>query len=207
MKILSIQIGMPKTIEFRGRKVITGIFKDPIQGPVMVRQTNIDGDGQADLRVHGGIHKAVYAYGADTFARWRQERPNDFIGAGSFGENLTIDQLREDQILVGDTFEIGDAIIQAVQPRFPCYKRGVKFADATILKSFMEIRRPGVYFSVLREGKIEAGQSLKKIDEEKDSVSILRLFELSQEDELDAAEVLRILKVKSLPPSMREMLS
>jgi MOSC domain-containing protein YiiM len=206
MKILSIQVGKPRTVEFNGRQTTTGIFKDPIQGPVMVRTLNLDGDGQADLRVHGGIHKAVYAYGADTFARWKELRPQDEFLPGAFGENLTMDTLREDEIQVGDTFKVGQAILQAVQPRFPCFKLGIKFRDNSILRAFMKFNRPGVYFSVLQEGSIEAGDSLQLLARAEKSVPIVRIFEIFQEAEKDPLEMKRILKISALPPEIRRSL-
>ena len=176
MKIVSIQVGLPQVMQFRGREVTTGIFKSPIEGPAHVRFTNIEGDGQADLRVHGGVDKAVYAYSLDAYAWWKKKRPNDTFEFGAFGENLTIDEMNERQVCVGDTFEIGDAILQVAQARFPCFKLGVKFNDHTVIKDFNESERPGVYFRVLKEGHIEAGQEFKLISREKNLVSIWEEF-------------------------------
>jgi MOSC domain-containing protein YiiM len=207
MKILSIQVGLPRTVEFNGRQTTTGIFKEPIQGPIMVRRLNLEGDGQADLRVHGGVNKAVYAYGADTFKRWKEIRPQDEFLPGAFGENLTMESLREDQIEIGDTFKLGQATLQAVQPRFPCFKLGIKFKDNSILRAFMKMNRPGVYFSVLHEGLIQAGDSLELIEKAEKSVSIVRLFEIFQEAEKDPLEMKRILALKMLPPEIRRSLA
>jgi MOSC domain-containing protein YiiM len=203
MKILSIQVGKPRTVEFRGKQVRTGIFKDPVTGPVMVRQLNLEGDGQADLRVHGGVNKAVYAYGADTFIDWKKLRSQDEFNPGAFGENLTLDSLREDQVLIEDTYKVGDVILQAVQPRFPCFKLGIKFDDVSILKQFMKFNRPGVYFSVLQEGSIQAGDSLSLVDRVDKSISIQRLFEIFQEEEKDPFEIKRLLQLPMLPPEIR----
>ena len=205
MKLLSIQIGKPQDINFRGKTIRTGIFKTPIGGPVLVRTTNLDGDGQADLSVHGGIHKAVYGYAVDTFREWKSLRPEHEFTFGAFGENLSLETLREDRIFVGDKFSLGDAVLQAVQPRFPCFKLGVKFDDPSILKSFMKFQRPGVYFAVLREGLIEAGQELKLIEQEQREVSITDVFRFVR-DGGDPEQRRRILAVPSLPPNLREQL-
>lgn len=203
MQLLSIQVGKPKTVEFRGQPVTTGIFKDPIQGAVMVRSLNIDGDGQADLRVHGGVDKAVYGYAFDTYAWWKEKRPMDEFSYGAFGENLTFDTLPEDQIYLGDTFELGTCVLQAAQPRFPCFKLGVKFDDPGILKTFLEYGRPGVYFRVLRVGRIEAGQSLKLIDHEKERVSISALNKMVMSRGVAPEEIKRVLAISSLPDSLK----
>jgi MOSC domain-containing protein YiiM len=207
MKILSIQVGRPRTVEYNGRQIRTGIFKDPISVPVMVRTLNLDGDGQADLRLHGGVNKAVYAYGADTFQRWAEVRPNDLFTGGAFGENLTLDVLREDEVLIGDTFKVGGATLQAVQPRFPCFKLGLKFGDSSILRAFMKFGRPGVYFSVLEEGVIRTGDELSLIDRMHKSVSILRLFEIFKENDRVPLEIKTLLQLPMLPPEIRRSLT
>lgn len=203
MKIESIQVGLPKTIEFRGRSVTTGIFKDPITGPVMVRKLNIDGDKQADLRVHGGEFKAVYAYSVGAYKWWREARPNDTIGFGAFGENLSVDDLPEEKIYIGDTFEVGGAVLQAVQPRYPCYKLGVKFNDPKILRMFMESGRPGVYFRVVREGLINSGDTFKLMAQEAVLVSIAKVFSFFHDSEPSEEDLAQVLTLKSLPPELR----
>lgn len=204
MKIESIQVGLPKTVEFRGQSVTTGIFKEPVSGPVMVRTLNLDGDKQADLSVHGGTFKAVYAYSMDALPWWRQARPQDTFGFGSFGENLSVDTLPEDQICIGDTFAAGGAVLQAVQPRFPCFKLGVKFNDPSILRTFNDFRRPGVYFRVLQEGVVQAGDELKLAAQEADRISVRQLFSVFLEKTKDPILLRRLLGIEALPPLMRE---
>lgn len=176
MKVLSIQVGKPKTIQYQGKPVTTGIFKDPVSGPVMLRTLNLDGDGQADLRVHGGIDKALYAYSYDVYAQWKTLRPQDSFSFGAMGENLSIDSMAEDTISIGDTYKLGDAIVQVTQPRFPCQKLAIKFNDPSILKQFMKLARPGVYFRVLQEGFINVGDELQLIDQAKTRLSIIESF-------------------------------
>jgi len=177
VKIISIQVGMPKEITFRGKKIVTGIFKQPVKGTVRVRTFNLDGDKQADLKVHGGRDKAVYAYSLDAYPWWKKARPDDVFEYGAFGENLCVDELPEDKTYIGDTFEVGTTILQISEPRFPCYKLGAKFGDPKILKTFMQSKRPGSYLRVLQEGTIKAGQKFKLISREKKLVSVLEVFE------------------------------
>jgi len=176
MKILSIQVGKPKTIEFNGKQITTGIFKDPVSSPVMLRTFNLDGDGQADLKVHGGRDKALYAYSSDAYLEWKKLRPQDEFPSGAIGENLTIDFLPEDQIYIGDTYEVGKAIVQVTQPRFPCYKLAAKFQDNEIRKQFMKINRSGVYYRVLQEGFVGVGDEMKLLNREKSTLSIAEVF-------------------------------
>ncbi len=169
----------------------------------MLRKLNIEGDGQADLRVHGGVDKALYAYPNDVYEIWKKTRPGDAFGFGAMGENLSVSSLPEDQIYIGDTYELGDAIVQAVQPRFPCFKLSLKFEDPTILKDFMAINRPGVYFRVLQEGMIDVGDEFKLKDREKFQFSIQELFNLMDQDEIDVSRVKQVLGLKSLNPEWR----
>jgi MOSC domain-containing protein YiiM len=177
MKIVSIQVGQPQIITYRGKSITTAIFKDPVPGPRMLRTCNLDGDRQADLTVHGGRDKALYAYGMDTHAWWTKQRPQDAFVFGSFGENLSMDILDEREIYIEDTYELGEAIVQVTQPRYPCYKLSAKFQDPSILKDFVHSHRPGVYFRVLREGMIDVGDSLKLVDRLADQKSVRDAFD------------------------------
>lgn len=187
---------------FQGNVVTTGIFKSPVEGTVHVKRLNLEGDRQADLSVHGGPDKAVYAYSLDAYPWWEKSRPQDKFPFGAFGENLSIDELSEDQIFIGDTFEVGETVLQAAQPRFPCYKLGVKFNDMSILKTFMKSGRPGVYFRVLREGGIHSGQKLKLVSREKILLSVVELFSLDRR-KIKPTQAAEYLKIKSLPPDFR----
>lgn len=202
MRILSIQVGKPKTILFRGKEITTSIFKEPISSPLMLRALNIDGDEQADLRVHGGQDKALYAYPHDAYPAWRALRPHDDFEFGAMGENLSVESLPEDQICLGDTFKLGDSTIQVTQPRFPCYKLSAKFNDPGILKQFMGLNRPGIYFRVLKEGMIDRGESLTLIAQESVRVPVLELFKL-EHSSADALRLREILRIKSLTESWR----
>jgi MOSC domain-containing protein YiiM len=204
MKLVSIQVGLPREVSFRGKLIKTGIFKNPVPGPVRVLTMNIEGDKQADLTVHGGPDKAVYAYSIDTFPWWKQNRVHDSFENGAFGENLSVDAFSESEICIGDTFELGSTILQAAQPRFPCYKLGVKFQDPSILKTFMKSRRPGIYFRVLQEGTIAPGDEFKLISKETEQVSILKLMDIALQSEIDSETLQQLLRIKALPLNFRE---
>lgn len=203
MKILSIQVGLPKTIQFKGKDITTGIFKNPVAGPVKVEKLNIVGDRQADLSVHGGVDKAVYAYSVDAYPWWREQRPQDEFKFGAFGENLSMETLDESQICVGDTFEIGGVILQAAQPRFPCFKLGAMYNDLSIVKTFTKSGRPGVYFRVLQEGIIDVGQSLKLVSREKILLPIVDLVTLTQVA-VSPTQAEQCIQIPSLPEQFRD---
>lgn len=203
MKIISIQVGKPKEVTYRGRVVSTGIFKSPIAGRVKVNALNLEGDGQADLSVHGGVDKAVYAYSLDWSDWWTKERPGVSFDGGAFGENLSLRGMDENQVFLGDTFAVGDAVLQAIQPRFPCFKLGIKFDDPSIIKSFMKAGRPGVYFRVLQEGFIEPGQEFKLLSSEKEKVSITRIFTMFRDRDADPVEIAQLKNISYFP---RELL-
>jgi MOSC domain-containing protein YiiM len=204
MKLLSIQVGVPQGVNFRGKFVSTGIFKKPVVGPVKVRKFNLEGDGQADLSVHGGLDKAVYAYSFDAYPWWQQTRPNDTFSYGAFGENLLFDHMDEEKMFVGDTYKLGTTLLQVVQPRMPCFKLGIKFNDPTILKTFMKSGRPGVYFRVIEEGVIDVGEELKVQDQEKVQLSISDLFQMTRGVAVEVADVSKYLSIKSLTEKWRK---
>ena len=157
--LLSINVAQPQKVAYRGTKVATGIYKLPIEGPVMVRTLGIDGDAQADLKVHGGVDKAVYLYAQENYDLWSAELGKP-LAPGHFGENLTVTGLLEDGIRPGDELTIGGAILQVTEPRFPCFKLGIKMADQRFLVRFQESGRSGFYCSVIQEGKIQSGDAI-----------------------------------------------
>ena len=126
MKLISVNVSLPKTVHHRGKAVSTGIFKEPVSDRVMLRQLNLDGDGQADLRGHGGIYKAAYAYSIENHEYWQRELGRDDFGPGQFGENFTVEGMTDDVVHVGDIFKIGGAVVEVTQPRVPCFKLGIK---------------------------------------------------------------------------------
>jgi MOSC domain-containing protein YiiM len=169
--ILAIHVGRPTELQFHGRSVLSAIDKRPVTGPVMVRRLNLEGDQQADLKVHGGPDKAVYCYPSEHYAVWSGElgRP---LGFGSFGENLTLAGLREDALHIGDRLSIGDVVLQVTQPRLPCFKLGIRFGDQRFVGRFLQSRRSGFYCRVLQEGMIEPGQSITIVERAESNLTI-----------------------------------
>jgi MOSC domain-containing protein YiiM len=204
MKIDSIQVGKPRTIHFQGKPITTGIFKFPVKGTVMLRKLNLDGDEQADLRVHGGEDKALYAYSRDAYPNWKLLRPDDEFLGGAMGENLTVDSLPEDRIHVGDRFRVGGALIEAAQPRFPCYKLAAMYEDSNILKQFNKINRTGVYFRVLKEGLLTEGDSFELLSKGSVSLSISDFYGIALTKKCEPNRLAEILKIKALPEPWRE---
>lgn len=161
MKVISVNVGLPRIVEFRGEPVVTGIFKEPVIGAVKVSELNLDGDGQADLRVHGGLYKAVYVYPSEHYEYWRQQLAGVDLPWGAFGENLTIDGLLESDVKPGDCLRIGSAEFAVTQPRYPCYKLGIKFGRSDMVRRFAKSGLTGFYLSVAKTGELQAGDSIE----------------------------------------------
>src|SRR4029077_7650836 len=172
MKILSVNVGLPREVTWQGKLVTTGIFKEPVQGRVMMRRLNLDGDQQADLTVHGGVSKAVYLYPSEHYGYWRTELPGTDLPWGMFGENFTTEGLLENAVYIGDRFRIGETEVVVTEPRMPCYKLGIKFGRSDIIKRFLASRRPGFYFAVRREGTVSAGDAVELVGHEQQDISV-----------------------------------
>jgi MOSC domain-containing protein YiiM len=203
MKLLSVNVGLPRDVTSKGRVVTTGIFKEPVEGAVRLRTLNLDGDRQADLKVHGGVHKAVYAYPAEHYDYWRRKLPGVELPWGMFGENLTTEGLFESKVNVGDQFRIGSAELVASQPRLPCYKLAVKFGRDDILKLFLESRRTGFYFAVLKEGEVRADDAIELISSDAHKVTIAEITRLYLDGKDDVEALNRALHVDALPDSWK----
>ena len=161
MKLISVSTGLPREVIWHGRSVTTGIFKQPVEGRIVLRNLNLDGDRQADLMVHGGQYKAVYCYPIAHYEYWKRELSRRELPMGMFGENFTIDGLLEDSVYLGDRFSIGSAEVIVTQPRLPCYKLGIRFQSDDMVKRFLDSRRTGFYAAVTREGEVGAGDDIK----------------------------------------------
>ena len=204
MELLSIQVGRPAPVEWEGKTLMTGIFKSSIPGPVWVRKFNIEGDGQGDLDVHGGEDKAVYAYSADIYDWWKRELGVAELPYGAFGENLTIAGLDENRLCVGDVLALGDCRLQVVEPRFPCFTLGVKFRDMEIIKTFLRSGRPGIYFRVLQEGMISAGDKAAVAQADPERVPLNALFEMKIRGALAPEVLRRLLRIPHLNETWRK---
>jgi MOSC domain-containing protein YiiM len=184
--------------------VMTGIFKEPVAGRVRLTTLNLEGDRQADLRVHGGVHKAVYAYPFEHYDHWRRELGRDDLGYGQFGENLTVQGLLEDDVHVGDVFRVGTALLQVSQPRTPCFKLGIKMGTQSFLKPFLRSGRIGFYLRVLEEGEVGEGDAIARIRSDPDRLSIREVSRIMYlaPDDVDGAR--RALRVQALSPTWRD---
>ena len=172
MRVLSVNVGLPREIEWQGEVVRTSIFKEPVAGPVRLGPTNLDGDRQSDLSVHGGPDKAVYVYPSEHYPFWRERLPEMQLPWGMFGENLTTEGLVETSVRIGDRLRIGTAELAVTQPRMPCFKLGLRFGRPDMVKRFLESGRSGFYVTVLREGTITAGDAVEVIPQEEHCVTV-----------------------------------
>ena len=207
MKILSLNVARPKLVSYQGNTISTGIFKQPVSGPVRLRTLNLDGDRQADLSVHGGPNKAVYGYSSEHYAFWRQELPGMDLPWGMFGENFTTKGLAEDKLHVGDRFQIGSAVVLVRQPRTPCYKLAAKFQRDDILERFLVSGRSGFYFSVEQEGTVEAGDAFKLLERVHDGITISEVNRLIAFDRYNRDLLHKAVATSALPEHWRELFS
>jgi MOSC domain-containing protein YiiM len=202
MKLVSVNVSPGRKVSWQGREVETGIFKEPVLGPVRVGRTNLEGDRQSDLRVHGGEYKAVYAYSAEHYEWWRKELGRD-LPFGAFGENLTIEGFPEGEVCVGDRVRIGGAVLEAVQPRFPCFKLALKFEDEGIIERFLESGRWGVYFRVTVEGSLQAGDAVTWEYRDPARFPVPEVLRLTLSENKSSKDLKRALSAGSLPPEWR----
>jgi len=203
MRVISVNVGLPRTVTWRGRQVESGIWKSPVDGRVTVRTLNLDGDRQADLAVHGGVDKAVYAYPSEHYAWWRQQLPGVELPWGSFGENLTVEGLDEREVRVGDHYRIGSTELVVTQPRMPCFKLGIRFGRPEIVKQFLQSERSGFYFAVLREGEIGAGDVVERTRQDPHAVTVTDVVRLYVAQDPDPISLQRAIEVAALPESWR----
>jgi MOSC domain-containing protein YiiM len=204
MKTLSVNVGLPREVDWHGQPVTTSIFKEPVAGRIPLKTLNFDGDLQADLTVHGGPQKAVYAYPIEHYVFWKQELAHRDLPLGIFGENLTIEGLLESDLNVGDRLAVGSAELVVTQPRLPCYKLGIRFGFDEMVKRFFVARRSGIYFSVAREGEVVAGDQIKIMSRDPNAVpltEIFRLYAAKVYRASDFAAVQKLLRVPDLPVS------
>ena len=203
MELLSVNVGLPREVTWKGKRVLTGIFKDPVSGPVRVRATNLDGDRQADLSVHGGPWKAVYAYPSEHYAYWREELPEAELPWGAFGENLTTVGLDE-SVQIGDVLDIGGARCAVTEPRFPCVKLAVRFSRPDMPKRFLASRRTGFYLRVVDEGELVAGDPIQRVERGTDDLTVADVVELYAGRRDDRELLRRAAAAKALRPTWRE---
>lgn len=203
MKLVSLNVARPRLVVYQGQTINTGIFKEPVSGPVQLCTLNLDGDRQADLNVHGGPYKAVYGYGTEHYPFWRQELGVDFPW-GMFGENFTTMGLSEDDLHIGDRFQIGAAIVMVRQPRIPCYKLAAKFQRDDILERFLRSGRSGFYFSVEQEGSVAVDDDFQLLKRNEDGITIAEMNRLFVREKYNHQLLRKAIDTPALPDSWRD---
>ena len=212
MQLISVNVGLPREVIWKGKTVSTGIFKEPVNTRVMVRELNLDGDGQADLTVHGGVDKAIYVYPFEHYDYWRNELPDTKLIPGIFGENFTVTGVKEEELNIGDLFEIpargrfqiGGVKLMVTQPRMPCYKLGIRFGRSDMVKRFLASRRTGFYFRVLQEGEVVAGDTLELVSRDSNNVTVADITQLYTREKNDPDLLHRATQLEALPESWRD---
>jgi MOSC domain-containing protein YiiM len=204
MRVLSVNVGLPREVIWRGKPVTTAIWKQPVAGSVPLRTLNLDGDGQADLRVHGGPDKAVYAYPSEFYELWSRERPELDLGPGSFGENLTTEGLLDNDVSVGDRFRIGTAELVVTQPRLPCFKLGIRMGRDEFVTEFLERGLLGFYLAVAREGAVAVGDEIVELGRDARGFRVTEVARLYVEGRDDVETMRRAADLDVLPESWRD---
>jgi MOSC domain-containing protein YiiM len=206
MRIVSLNVGMPREVTWHGRTVTTGIFKQPVAGRVALGSLNLEGDGQADLTVHGGEHKAVYCYPLEHYSYWRRELGRE-LPMGMFGENFTTEGRTENEVNLGDRFRVGRAEVMVTQPRLPCYKLGIRFGADDMVRRFLASGRTGFYLRVIREGEAGPGEEMVPAGRDANAVplpAIVKLY-LGKRYGAEETELLRrVMRVEAVPSSWKD---
>lgn len=203
MRVIALSVGGPREVEWRGRAVLTSIFKTPVQRRLRLTRLNFEGDEQSDLTVHGGVDKAVYAYPAEHYEYWRGKLPGMELSWGMFGENLTTEGLVE-EVRIGDRFRVGSAELVVTQPRMPCYKLGIRFGRPDILRMFLQSGRTGFYLSVAEEGEVGPGDAIELVARAEDGLSVADVVGLYAADEGNQELLLRAAGSSALPESWKD---
>ncbi len=204
MRVLSVNVGLPREVALDNGRLLTSIFKAPVGGRVAVRQHDLDGDQQSDLTVHGGRAKAVYAYPHEHYAFWHEQLPDVGLTPGHFGENLTIEGLREGDVHVGDRLKVGTAELVVTQPRLPCLKLAIRFKRADMLRRFQKSGRSGFYLAVHAEGGVAAGDAIDMLERHPAAVSIAELLHVYFDDGADRDRLREIIAIPALSDAWRD---
>jgi MOSC domain-containing protein YiiM len=203
MKLIAISVGLPRDVIWKGEPITTSIFKSPVDGPVALRRHNLDGDQQADLSVHGGPTKAVYAYPSEHYEFWKHELPDADLPWGSFGENFTVTGLDEDKTCVGDEFRVGTAKVVVTEPRMPCVKLAIRFDRSDMLKRLLKSQRTGLYFGVVEEGSVQAGDELESLSRHPDRLAVADVTRLYTTERSNVDLLRKAIGVEALPEGWR----
>ena len=198
--LLSVNVGLPKDVVWRGKTVFTGIFKDPVTGPRRVSKLNVEGDGQGDLAGHGGERRAVFVYQLDSYRYWERELGRDDLVYGQFGENFTVEGLSDDEVCIGDQYQIGTAVFEVSQPRVTCYRVGIRMDEPRIPALLVSHRRPGFYLRVLQEGAVQAGDEIRKLATGPEEMTVAEVDGLLYLPGHERGRLLRALRIPALGP-------
>ncbi len=204
MKLISINVGLPREITVAGKTVRTSIWKYPVQGRIRISTLNLDGDQQSDLSVHGGVDKAVYLYPSEHYSYWRAQLADLDLPWGAFGENFTSEGIVEDQVTIGARLRVGSAEFMVTQPRMPCFKLGIRFNRRDIVKRFLESKRSGFYLSVIREGEVENGNAIEFAERQETGVTITDIVNLYTIDSENQELLRRATELPALPQSWKD---
>jgi MOSC domain-containing protein YiiM len=204
MKLISVNVGLPREINVGGKIVRTSIWKYPVQSKIHVSTLNLDGDQQSDLSVHGGVGKAVYVYPSEHYSYWRTQLADADLPWGMFGENFTSEGILEDQVRIGDRIRVGLAEFTVTQPRMPCYKLGIRFNRREMVKRFLESKRTGFYLAVIREGDVEQGDAIEFTEKQETGVTITDIVNLYSIDSQNQELLRRATQIPALPQSWKD---
>ncbi len=204
MRLVSINVGLEREIEWRGDTVRTSIFKSPVAGQVRVTKLNLEGDQQTDLSVHGGIARAIYAYSSEHYAYWREELPGTDFPWGAFGENFTTEGLLDDSVHIGDRLRVGTTELMVSQPRMPCFKLGIRFSRPDMVKRFHVSGGNGFYLAVLQEGEVTAGDRFTWSARDESGVTVAEVVRLYTTDDADQDLLQRVIELPALTEGWRE---
>src|SRR3954451_1589134 len=197
-RLLSINVGLPRDIEWKGQKVHTAIWKQPAQGRIAVRRLNLEGDGQGDLAGHGGEHRAVMVYQMDAYRYWEAHLGRNDFSFGQFGENFTVVGLADDEVWIGDRYRIGSALFEVTQPRVTCYRVGIRMDEPRMPALLVAHRRPGFYFRVLEEGDVGAGDAIERVARGPEAMTVAAVDGLLYLPERARRDLERALRIPAL---------
>lgn len=206
MQVISVNIGKPQAIQWKGKSFTTSIIKDSVSVPCRVSFEGVEGDQQSNVKVHGGETKAVYAYDVSYYESWKKILTRNDWKYGMFGENLTTSGLLDNEVKIGDVFQIGTAIIKAMEPRFPCSMLNVKFGLSTMVKLFTQQRQNGIYFKVIQEGSIQTNDTIQLVENSANAITISDVVECYYSRGADKVLLHDILDIPYLPKKLRENL-
>ena len=208
--LLSVNVGMPQDVTWHGKTVHTAVWKKPVSGPRMARRLNIDGDGQGDLAGHGGEQRAVFVYQIESYRYWQEQLGRDDFTYGQFGENFTVQGLADDQVCIGDRYQIGGAVFEVTQPRVTCFRVGIRMDDPQMPALLVSQHRPGFYLRVLTEGAVQAGQEIVKLAAGPEGMTVAEMDALLYLPGHPRQQLLRALRIPALSggwkASFQEML-